>query len=130
MTTLALTNGERYKYINSTKITGRATPTVHIDNRVYTRVEWLLDQFLSERANIDFLRDFHCLVPMPGGRELSVQIDSMSVYWQKCDAEDGSWYEPTEIVPIWTETYLYDEDGERLPHDFDIHIVLRRLTFH
>lgn len=122
-------NYNDYKFIDSAKMTGRAIPTVHIDNKAYTRVEWLLDQFLSERANMDYLRDFHCLVQL-GSRELSVQIDSMSVYWQKCEAEDGSWYQPKEIVPIWTEVYLYDEEGEKLPHDFDINVVLRRLETH
>lgn len=129
MTTLAI-NTEDYMFIDSARMTGKATPTIHIDNRVYTHVEWLLGQFIGERANVDYMRNFHCIVPMPGNRELIVSIDSMYVYWRKCEAEDGEWYEPTEIHSMWSEAYLYDEDGEKIPHDFDINIVLRRLTTH
>lgn len=127
MNTIALENSE-YQFVDSAKITGHSTPTIHIDNSVYVRVELLLDQFLSERANLDYLRDFHCLVVLRGGKELSVKIDSMLVSWRKVEAEDGEWYEPTNISPMWYECYLFDEEGERLPHDFDIHVVLNRLT--
>jgi hypothetical protein len=85
---------------------------------------------LSERANLDYLRDFHCLVVLSGGKELSVKIDSMLVSWRRVEAEDGSWYEPTDIHPMWYECYLFDEEGEKLPHDFDIHVILNRLTTH
>lgn len=127
MNTLAL-NAENYHFVDSAKITGKPMATVHIDNSAYFQVELALDQFLGLRANIDYLRNFECVVPMKGKRELVIKIDSMYIYWRKVEAEDGEWYEPTEICPMWTEVYLYDEDGERLPHDFDINIVLRRLT--
>ena len=151
MNTLALT-AENYHFVDSARITGKPMATVHIDNSAYFQVELALDQFLGLRANIDnsayfqvelaldqflglranidYLRNFECVVPMKGKRELVVKIDSMYVYWRKCEAEDGEWYEPTEIHPMWSEAYLYDEDGEKIPHDFDINIVLRRLTTH
>lgn len=129
MNTLALT-AENYHFVDSARITGKPMATVHIDNSAYFQVELALDQFLGLRANIDYLRNFECVAPMKGNRELVVKIDSMYVYWRKCEAEDGEWYEPTEIHPMWSEAYLYDEDGEKIPHDFDINIVLRRLTTH
>lgn len=128
MSTVALQ--QEYQYVDSTRLVGHATPTIHIDKSVYNRVEWLLDQFVSARANIDLLRDFSCVIPMRGNRELAIKIDGMYVYWRKCSADDGAWYEPIEIYPTWAEAKLYDEDGELLPHDFDINVVIKRLTFH
>ncbi len=119
---------EAYTYVDSTKIVGIA-PTVHIPQSAYIRAEWILDQFISERANLDLLRDFHCTVPV-GKYHLYIQISSMLVSWRKCEAENGVWYEPTDIHPIWHESHLYDEEGEQLNHDFDIHIIINKLTTH
>lgn len=119
---------EAYTYVDSTKIVGY-TPSIHIPHSTYIRAEWILDQFISERANMDLLRDFQCTIPV-GKHHLYIRIDSMMVSWRKCEAEDGSWYEPTDIHPMWYECYLFDEEGEKLPHDFDIHVIINKLTTH
>ena len=119
---------EAYTYVDSTKIVGIA-PTIHIPQSAYIRAEWIFDQFISERANMDLLRNFHCTVPV-GKHHLYIEISSMLVSWRKCEAENGVWYEPTDIHPMWYECYLFDEEGEKLPHDFDIHVIINKLTTH
>lgn len=119
---------EAYTYVDSAKIVG-FTPAVHIPHSAYIRAEWILDQFLGERANMDLVRDFQCTIPV-GKNHLYIQISSMLVSWRKREAEDGSWYEPTSIIPMWHESHLYNEDGEQLNHDFDIHIIINKLTTH
>lgn len=128
MNAATLTND--YTFINSTRMVGSPAPTMHIDNSVYTRVEMMLDQFINDRANIDYIRGFRCEILLPEDKVLFIEIDGMYVYWEKREAEDGEWYEPREVYPTWAQADLYDEEGERLPHDFDINIVIRRLTTH
>lgn len=129
MSTVALQHDD-YKFIDSTRIVGNHARTVHIDNSVYIQIEHLLDRFLSNRHGMDVMRDFTAALVLPHNRELIVKIDTMYVYWRKCSAEDGEWLEVKEISPMWWESHLYDEEGEQLPHDFDLNVVLQRLTFH
>lgn len=119
---------ETYTYVDSTNIVG-FTPTVHIPKSAYIRAEWLLNQFVDDRANIELLRGFECIVPV-GKYQLRITIDAMMISWEKVTAPDCEWYQPTDIHPIWYEYYLYDEDGEKLPNDFDIHVIFNKLTTH
>lgn len=119
---------EQYDFVDLKLINGHV-PTVHIPTSAYNRAEWLLDQFICERAPLDLLRGFARTIRV-GEHVLAIEIPSMYVYWRKCEAEDGEWYEPTGIYPTWVQADLYDEDGEKLPHDFDLNVVISKLITH
>ena len=119
---------EQYQFIDSPSIAGRAS-TVHIPNSAYIRLEWVLDQFVSDRANLEVMRGFESTVRFED-KILCVRIDVLYVYWNRVSAEDGVWYEPREIIPIWHEAHLYNKEYDELPHDFDLNVIINRLTTH
>lgn len=118
---------ETYHYVDSKAIIGH-NPTIHIPRSANIRIEWLLDQFISDRAGMERMRNFEAIVRFEK-YSLVVAIDIICVYWLRVEAEDGSWLEPREIVPMWTTAYLYNEEGEKLPHDFDINQIINNLKY-
>jgi hypothetical protein len=121
---------EAYTYINSTQLIGRPKPTCHIESKVYDALTDIFRNFIYDRANMDFIREFSTEILLPKGQTLAIQVNSIVPYWETISAPDGDYIAIREVYPSWHESHLYDEDGEELPHDFDFNVVINRLTTH
>lgn len=118
-----------YTYVNSTTMIGRATPTVHIEGKVYDAITDNFRNFIYDRSGMDFIREFSTEILLPMGRVLAIKAESIMLYWETISAPDGDSIAIRDVYPSWHEAHLFDEEGGRLPHDFDFNVILQRLRF-